>query len=114
MWLWLAVDDEGEVLDILVQKRWNKAAAEVASSPSQGIHPETVTRDKLASYGAAVRELGLRGVLADCRPIIALRKATCQSDDENGSNRNSSLRAQPKRSSPPTPPSTTASTSRNI
>lgn len=27
MWLWRAVDDEGEVLDMLVQKRRNKDAA---------------------------------------------------------------------------------------
>jgi transposase-like protein len=27
MYLWRAVDDEGEVLDVLVQKRRNKAAA---------------------------------------------------------------------------------------
>jgi transposase-like protein len=29
---------------------------------SQGIHPETITTDKLTSYGAAVRELGLKGI----------------------------------------------------
>ena len=29
---------------------------------NQGVHPETMTTDKLASYGAAVRELGLKGV----------------------------------------------------
>ena len=27
MWLWRAVDDEGEVLDVLVQKRRNRHAA---------------------------------------------------------------------------------------
>lgn len=27
----------------------------------QGVHPETITNDKLASYGAAVRELGPMG-----------------------------------------------------
>ena len=27
----------------------------------QGVHPETITTDKLASYGAAVRALGLAG-----------------------------------------------------
>ena len=26
-WLWCAVDDEGEVLELLVQRRWDKAAA---------------------------------------------------------------------------------------
>ena len=65
MWLWRAVDDEGEVLDVLVQKRRNKHAALKLLRKllkTQGIHPETITTDKLASYGAAVRELGLKGV----------------------------------------------------
>ena len=62
MYLWRAVDDEGEVLDILVQKRRNKAAALKLLRrllKNQGIHPETITTDKLASYRAAVRVLGL-------------------------------------------------------
>lgn len=64
MWLWRAVDDEGEVLDVLVQKRRNEAAA---SKPmrkllkNQGIHPERIITDRLASYGAAARKLGLSG-----------------------------------------------------
>ena len=61
MWLWRAVDDEGEVLDVLVQKRRNKHAALKLlrkSLKNQDVHPETITTDKLASYGAAVRELG--------------------------------------------------------
>jgi transposase-like protein len=65
MWLWRAVDDEGEVLDVLVQKRRNKHAALKLLRKllkSQGIHPEMIVTDKLASYGAAVRELGLTGV----------------------------------------------------
>jgi transposase-like protein len=62
MYLWRAVDDEGEVLDILVQKRRNKHAAlkllrKLLSK--QGVHPETITTDKLASYGAAAKVLGL-------------------------------------------------------
>jgi transposase-like protein len=65
VWLWRAVDDEGEVLDILVQKRRNKhAALKLLRSllGNQGVHPESITTDKLVSYGAAVRELGLKGV----------------------------------------------------
>ena len=65
MWLWRAVDDEGEVLDVLVQKRRNKAAALKLLRRllrNQGIHPGTITTDKLASCGAAVRELGLKDV----------------------------------------------------
>ena len=62
MYLWRAVDDEGEVLDVLVQKRRNKAAALKLLRrllKNQGVHPETITTDKLASYGAAVWDLNL-------------------------------------------------------
>ena len=62
MWLWRAVDDEGEVLDCLVQKRRNtKAAVRLLRKllKHQGIHPETIVTDKLASYRAAARELHL-------------------------------------------------------
>ena len=61
MWLRRAVDDEGEVLDAVVQKRRNtKAALRLLRKllKNQGIHPETFTTDKLASYGAALRKLG--------------------------------------------------------
>ena len=62
MYLWRAVDDEGEVLDVLVQRRRNKHAALKLLTKllkDQGIHPETITTDKLASYRAALRGLGL-------------------------------------------------------
>ena len=63
MWLWRAVDDEGEVLDMLVQKRRNtRAAVRLLRKllKNQGIHLEKIVTDKLASYGAATRELGCR------------------------------------------------------
>ena len=62
MFLWRAVDDEGEVLDMLVQKRRNKqAAARLLRKllKHQGVRPEAIVTDKLASYGAAAKELGL-------------------------------------------------------
>ncbi|MDA0369536.1 MAG: IS6 family transposase, partial [Proteobacteria bacterium] len=62
MYLWRAVDDEGEVLDVLVQKRRNKAAALKLLRrllKNQGVHPETITTDGLTSYGAAVSDLNL-------------------------------------------------------
>lgn len=62
MFLWRAVDDEGEVLEVLVQKRRNKAAALKLLRKllkNQGIHPEVIVTDKLASYRAAARTLGL-------------------------------------------------------
>jgi putative transposase len=34
-WLWRAVDDEGEVLDLLVQRRRDKAAAVTVAEAAQ-------------------------------------------------------------------------------
>jgi putative transposase len=62
MWLWRAVDDEGEVLDVLVQKRRNtKAAIRLFRKllKNSGVRPESISTDRLASYRAAARELGL-------------------------------------------------------
>jgi hypothetical protein len=62
MFLWRAVDDEGEVLDVLVQKRRNAAAAMKLMRrllKNQGVHPETFTTDKLASYRVALKRLGI-------------------------------------------------------
>ena len=61
MWLWRAVDDEGEVLDVLVQKRRNtKAAMRLFRKllKNTGVRPERISTDRLASYRAAARELG--------------------------------------------------------
>ena len=62
MWLWRAVDDEGEVLDMLVQKRRNTRAAVRLFRKllkNTGIRPETISTDRLTSYRAAARELGI-------------------------------------------------------
>jgi transposase-like protein len=61
-WLWRAVDDEGEVLDLLVQRRRDaKAAAKLMRTllKKQGFAPDLLATDRLRSYGAAQRELGL-------------------------------------------------------
>lgn len=63
MYMWRAVDDEGEVLDVLVQKRRNKAAALKLIRKllkHTEIRPELIVTDKLYSYGSAMRELGIR------------------------------------------------------
>jgi transposase-like protein len=62
MYLWRAVDDEGEVLDVLVQRRRNKAAARKLMRKllkKQGFAPTVVVTDKLRSYSSAFRDLGL-------------------------------------------------------
>ena len=61
-WLWRAVDDEGEVLDLLVQRRRDKAAAAKLMCKllkKQGFAPEVLVTDKLRSYAAAKSEMGL-------------------------------------------------------
>ena len=63
MFLWRAVDDEGEVLDMLVRKRRNMAAALKLLRKllkNQGVHPEAIITDGLAAYPAAARELGCK------------------------------------------------------
>jgi transposase-like protein len=61
-WLWRAVDSEGEVLDLLVQSRRDKKAARRLMRKllrKQGFVPAVLVTDKLRSYGAARRDLGL-------------------------------------------------------
>src|SRR5450631_2292766 len=62
MYLWRAVDHEGEVLDMLVQRRRDKRAALRLMRKllrKQGFAPKLLTTDKLGSYGAAFRQLRL-------------------------------------------------------
>jgi putative transposase len=62
MYLWRAVDHDGEVLEILVQRRRDRSAAVKLMRKllrKQGFAPTRVTTDKLRSYGAAFRYLGL-------------------------------------------------------
>ena len=58
--LWSAVGQDGEVLDILVQSRWNKKAAKRFFKKllkGQGAAPRIITTDKLKSYAAAKEEI---------------------------------------------------------
>src|SRR3954447_24136033 len=57
-WLWRAVDNEGEVLDLLAQLRRDKNAALRLMRKllrTQGFAPTVGVTDKLQSYGAARR-----------------------------------------------------------
>ena len=70
MFLWRAVDDEGEVLDLVVQRRRDTGAALVLLKRllrNQPIEPERIVTDGLRSYPAALEELGL-GHLHSPRP----------------------------------------------
>ena len=59
-WLWRAVDQDGVVLDILVQSRRDKRAAKRLLRKllkKQCRPPRVMITDKLASYGAAKKEI---------------------------------------------------------
>src|SRR6516165_1872055 len=59
-WLWRAVDQTGMVLDVLVQRRRDKRAAKRLLRKllkRQMRPPRVMITDKLASYGAAKREV---------------------------------------------------------
>ncbi len=58
-WLWRAVDDDGEVLDLLVQRRRDKTAAVKLMRKllkKHGFAPDVLVTDKLPSYAAAKSE----------------------------------------------------------
>jgi transposase-like protein len=62
MYRWRAVDHEGEILDVLLQRRRDRRAAVKLMRKLLRKHsfaPKRVTTDQLRSYGAALRHLGL-------------------------------------------------------
>jgi putative transposase len=64
VYLWRAVDAEGEVLDVLIQSRRNKAAALKLMRKllkKCAFVPDRLVTDDLRSYRAAANELGLAG-----------------------------------------------------
>ena len=64
MYLWRAVDAEGEVLDVLVQAKRNKHAALKLMRKllkKYAVVPERFVTDDLRSYVAAARDLGIEG-----------------------------------------------------
>jgi transposase-like protein len=64
-WLWRAVDDEGEVLDFLVQRRrCARSAGRLLRKllKKQGFAPKRISTDKLKSYPVAIRKERLSAV----------------------------------------------------
>ncbi len=62
VYLWRAVDAEGEVLDVLVQSKRNRDAALKLMRKllrKYAFAPERLVTDDLRSYGSAARDLGL-------------------------------------------------------
>ena len=119
VYLWRAVDAEGEVLDVLVQSKRDKRAALKLMRKllrKYAVVPERMVTDDLRSYSAAARDLGIghlheRGRWKNNRaenshqPTRRRERKSCNA---------SRARALRKNSSPPTPPLTTFSTSNAI
>jgi putative transposase len=114
MYLWRAVDSEGEVLDILVQPRRDKKAALKLMHrllKKQGYAPDQVITDRLPSYGSALHEIGMsakhaKGLRKNNRAENAHFLSGNGSGACNGSNPRDRLRDFCQF----TPPSTTPST----
>jgi putative transposase len=65
MYLWRAIDDEGEVLDLLMTRRRDTITAMrliATLIDSQPVWPESITTDCSKSYGLALRLLGIEGL----------------------------------------------------
>ena len=114
MYLWRAVDHEGEVLDMLVQRRRDSRAALRLMRKllrKQGFLPKLLVTDKLRSYAAAFRRLRLtcpheQGLRMNNRAETRIRWC----DDESTKCSSSSQLAPPSASSACMPPFTTPST----
>jgi len=62
VYLWRAADAEGEVLDVLMQSKWDRRAALKLMRKllkKMGFVPDKFVTDDLRSYGAAARDLGI-------------------------------------------------------
>jgi transposase-like protein len=118
MYLWRAVDHEGEVLDVLVQRRRDSRAALRLMRKllrKQGFAPKLLVTDKLRSYACAFRRLRLTcSHSKGCEKIIAPKTHIRRCDDESARCSASSRLVPPSVFSACTPPSTTPSISNAI
>ena len=99
VYLWRAVDAEGEVLDVFVQAKRNKRAALKLMRKllkKYGFLLETLVTDDLRSYHAAARELGIAHRYCTGRWRNNRAENSHQPTDENARCRVSSVRGQPK------------------
>src|SRR5438270_8060353 len=118
MYLWRAVDHEGEILDMLVQRRRDTQAALRLMRKllkKQGFAPKLLVTDKLGSYGSAFRQLRLtcprdRGLRKNNRAEIPIKWC----GDENAKCSGSSRFDPPSVFSISIPPSTILSTINDI
>ena len=80
VYLWLAVDAEGEVLDVLVQSKRNRQAALKLMRKllkNYAFVPERLVTDDLRSYAPAARDLGIEH-LHERGPVEEQSRCTAQ------------------------------------
>jgi putative transposase len=116
VYLWRAVDAEGEVLDVLIQSKRNRHAALKLMRKllrKYALVPERLATDDLRSYSAAVHVVGI-GMSAGDGKTIERRIRISQRGGGSASCTGSRARVQPRNSCHRMPPSTTSSTSNVI
>ena len=115
-YLWRAVDHEGEVLEVFATKRRDRRAALKFLKRTMKRYggPSVIVTDRLGSYAAAMKVIGVRVVrFAGGGSTIEPKTHTSRSADEQERWPGSET-SRPSRSLlPPTPPSTIIST-RNV
>jgi putative transposase len=85
MYLWRAVDDEGVVLDLVMQARRDTGAGLkllrrlLRSNP---VPPEAIVTDGLASYGAALKELNLPSSMRSTMRALSMSKTLSDTTSE--------------------------------
>jgi transposase-like protein len=85
VYLWRAVDAEGEVLDVLVQTRRNKRAALKLMRKllkKYGFVPDKLVTDDLRSYGAAASDLGIENATSAADGATTERRTRINRPDE--------------------------------
>ena len=118
-WLWRAVDDEGEVLDFLVQpRRCARSARTIAAKAAEeaGLCAEAHHHGQaqILSPSPFAKNGCLRFTIRDCGRTIGLKTHTSRCGDESENSSGSNRRDQPNGSCRSMPPSTTPSTSNAI
>jgi hypothetical protein len=117
MYMWRAVDSAGQVLDVTVQPKRDKAAAAKLLRRLlkwQGFAPMSLS---LTNTGLTARRWQMTGFSGrhehDLRPSTGPKTRTSRGDDGSARRRASNRLLQLGVLSPSTPPSTTLSTSRD-
>jgi hypothetical protein len=118
VYLWRAVDAEGEVLDVLVQTRRNKRAALKLMRKllkKYGFVPDKLVTDDLRSYGAAASDLGIAKRMNAADGATTERRIRISQSDEGRGRCKGSRAWDPRKDfSQPTQPPITPSTSNAI